>query len=150
MSLHEIEPALQASALMFLTTTVGNASAKTEVQDSILVCPKPSEDVPPSVLACLLSLVEDHQVPALVRVEAWNALRAIAGNHFSLIRSSWPQLDAALMKNQTSEDPRISSAGLLFLEEYAKSSVSAEDPPVRASFFAGRWPFCLQWMPSNL
>ncbi|KAF9946602.1 HEAT repeat-containing protein 6 [Mortierella alpina] len=122
------EPALQASALMFLTTTLSNASARTEVQDTILVCTEPPESGPPSVLSNLLSLVENQQIPALVRVEAWNALRAIAGNHFSVVRSSWPRLDATMMMDQASEDPRISSAGLLFLEEYAKSGVNAKDP----------------------
>ncbi|KAF9958771.1 HEAT repeat-containing protein 6 [Mortierella alpina] len=122
------EPALQASALMFLTTTLSNASARTEVQETILVCTEPSESRPPDVLIRLLSLVENHQVAAIIRVEAWNALRAIAGNHFTMIRTSWPRLDAAMMMNQTSEDHRISSAGLVFLEEYAKSGVSAMDP----------------------
>ncbi|KAF9980165.1 HEAT repeat-containing protein 6 [Mortierella antarctica] len=121
------EPALQASALMLLTTTLSNASARSEVQDTILVCTESSESAPPNVLTRLLSLVDNHQVPALVRVEAWNALRAIAGNHFSVIRSAWPRLDAAMIMNQTLEDPRISSAGLLFLEEYAKNGVNAEN-----------------------
>ncbi len=116
---------------MFLTTTLSNASARTEVRDSILVWKEPSENMTPNVLANLLNLIENHQVPVLVRVEAWNALRAIAGNHFGVIRSSWPRLEAVMMKDQTSEDSRISSAGLLFLEEYAKSGVSAKDPLVR-------------------
>ncbi|KAF9556114.1 HEAT repeat-containing protein 6 [Mortierella alpina] len=122
------EPALQASALTFLTITLSNASARTEVQNTILMCTEPSESMPPNVLTSLLNLVENHQAPALVRVEAWNALRAIAEIHFSVIKSSWPRLDAAMTMNQTSEDPRISSGGLLFLEEYAKSGVHAQDP----------------------
>ncbi|KAG0011872.1 HEAT repeat-containing protein 6 [Entomortierella chlamydospora] len=82
----------------------------------------------PELLSRLLGFVGGPQVPAVVSIEAWGVLRAIAQYHFSAITGLWPRLDAALGSARDSEDPRVRSAGLMFLDEYSKAGAVATKP----------------------
>ncbi|KAF9347375.1 HEAT repeat-containing protein 6 [Mortierella sp. AD094] len=99
-----------------------------EVRESILPVPVDEDASIPELLSRLLGLVGGPQVPAVVSIEAWGALRAIAQYHFVAITGLWPRLDAALGSAQNSEDPRVRSAGLMFLEEYSKAGAVATKP----------------------
>ncbi|KAG0006063.1 HEAT repeat-containing protein 6 [Modicella reniformis] len=123
-----LEPSLQSAALVFLTTLFSNTSAQSDVRRSILVKVTDSEDKIPRLISRLLGFIEDAQIPAVVRVEAWNALRAIGQFHFEVASVAWTWIDTALANEQNLEDVRMRSAGMLFLEEYSKSGANATDP----------------------
>ncbi|KAF9175295.1 HEAT repeat-containing protein 6 [Mortierella sp. AD010] len=99
-----------------------------EVRESILPMSVSEDGVVPELLSRLLSFVAGPQIPAVVSIEAWGALRAIAQYHFSAITGLWPRLDAALGSARDSEDPRVRSAGLMFLDEYSKAGAVATKP----------------------
>ncbi|KAG0197753.1 HEAT repeat-containing protein 6 [Mortierella sp. GBA30] len=122
------DAALQVAALMFTTALLSNVSARAEVHDKILMCSRASETGLSDTLSKLLSFVEEHQIPSTVRAESWNTMRAIAVFHIDMIRPAWPRLDKVMLNEQRSEDVRGRSGGLLFLEEYSKSSVSVNNP----------------------
>ncbi|KAI8361925.1 armadillo-type protein [Mortierella sp. GBAus27b] len=119
---------LQSAALVFLTTLFSNPSTQSDVRKSILVATTDSEDGTPELMSRLLSFVDDVNISASVRVEAWNTLRAIAQFHFEVARASWKRIDEALTNDRHQDDPRVNSAGMLFLEEYSKSGANASDP----------------------
>ncbi|KAG0356990.1 HEAT repeat-containing protein 6 [Gamsiella multidivaricata] len=85
------------------------------------------EKMIPGLSLLLLRSIEKF-LDSNVRIEGWSTLRAIAQFHFEVIREVWPRLDEALASGHNSEDIRVRSAGLLFLEEYSKSGVKALDP----------------------
>ncbi|KAI7818278.1 armadillo-type protein [Gamsiella multidivaricata] len=122
------EPGLQAATLFFLTTLMSNTSAQRDVRDNVFARSSVLHSDPLDFLSRLLIFVEAPDVGAIVRIEGWSTLRAIAQFHFEVIREVWPRLDEALASGHNSEDIRVRSAGLLFLEEYSKSGVKALDP----------------------
>ncbi|KAF9393437.1 HEAT repeat-containing protein 6 [Podila verticillata] len=87
-------------------------------------------------LAAAIAGIEDsldhtaaiQMTPVLVRVEAWGTLRSLAQHHFEIAQTIWHQIDKALEDEQDIEDLRLRSAGLLFLDEYLKSSLHAQSP----------------------
>ncbi|KAI8596818.1 armadillo-type protein [Dissophora ornata] len=119
------------SSKLYLAMSEENTgqSGTKNVRENILSGPTTaSDDTTPEFLSRLLGLVESLEVPMVVRLEAWNTLRAVAQFHFDAIRTVWLRLDEALGSEQNLEDIRLRSAGLLFLEEYSKSGASASDP----------------------
>lgn len=99
---------------------------------NVLVGATASENDTPDLISRLLGFVEDVHVQALVRVEAWNTLRAIAQFHFQVARAAWIRIDAALRNDQNLDDIRVRSAGMQFLDEYSKAGANASDPLVRS------------------
>ncbi|KAF9995871.1 HEAT repeat-containing protein 6 [Entomortierella chlamydospora] len=99
-----------------------------KVRESILPMSVGEDGAAPELLSRLLGFVGGPQVPAVVSIEAWGVLRAIAQYHFSAITGLWPRLDAALGSARDSEDPRVRSAGLMFLDEYSKAGAVATKP----------------------
>ncbi|KAF8969068.1 HEAT repeat-containing protein 6 [Entomortierella lignicola] len=122
------EPNLQSAVLHFLTNLFSNTSARIEARDIILSTSSNVDGAIPELISRILGLVEDPQVPKVVCVEAWDTLRAIAQHHFILISDLWPRLDAALESLQSSEDPRVRTASLMFLEEYSKAGAIHSTP----------------------
>ncbi|KAF9119508.1 HEAT repeat-containing protein 6 [Mortierella sp. 14UC] len=117
------EPGLQATTLLFTTALLSNTSAQNDLRETIL-SPSQSDNSTPDLLSQLMDLTDGAGIPIPVRVEAWNTLSAIARHHFYVIQSSWPRLDTALAIEQAADDSRVRTAGLLFLEEFAKSGSS--------------------------
>lgn len=97
---------------------------------SILVEATSSENGMPELVSRLLDFVEDGQAQVVVRVEAWNTLRAIAQYHFEVATTAWMRIDTALASDQNLGDIRVRSASMLFLEEYSKAGANALDPLV--------------------
>ncbi|KAF9899990.1 HEAT repeat-containing protein 6 [Linnemannia zychae] len=118
------EPGLQATTLLFTAALLSNTSAQNDLQETAL-SPPLSGNFIPDLLSQLMDLIEGAGIPAPVRVEAWNTLSAIARHHFVVVQSSWPRLDSALAIESDADDPRVRTAGLLLLEEFAKSGSSA-------------------------
>ncbi|KAG0051577.1 HEAT repeat-containing protein 6 [Gryganskiella cystojenkinii] len=121
------EPALQTSALSFVSALLSNSSAQAGVKECIL---------PPAVnnsgsqgaglLSVLLNFVEGESIPA--KVEAWATLRAVSQFHFESVRGIWSRLDEAMKVTGDQGDARVWSAALLFLEEYAKAGSNSLEP----------------------
>ncbi|KAG0371907.1 HEAT repeat-containing protein 6 [Mortierella sp. AD032] len=118
------EPGLQAATLLFTTALLSNTSAQTDLRETIL-SPVQNDNTVPDLLSQLMNLIDGADVPIPVRVEAWNTLSSIARHHYVVVQSSWPRFDRALMIEQDTDDSRVRTAGLLFLEEFAKSGSSA-------------------------
>ncbi|KAI9234470.1 MAG: armadillo-type protein [Podila humilis] len=116
----------QTTALSFVSSLLGNSTASTQVRETVLG--EPEGVSPQNLLDSLLQLVRDRQTPVLVRVEAWGTLRSLAQHHFEIAQTIWHQIDKALEDEQDIEDLRLRSAGLLFLDEYLKSSLHAQSP----------------------
>ncbi|KAG0271347.1 HEAT repeat-containing protein 6 [Linnemannia exigua] len=117
------EPGLQAATLLFTTALLSNTSAQTDLRETILSSVQDDNDMP-DLLSQLMNLIVDKDVPIPVRVEAWNTLSSIARHHFVVVQSFWPRFDMALTIEQDADDSRVRTAGLLFLEEFAKSGSS--------------------------
>ncbi|KAG0299566.1 HEAT repeat-containing protein 6 [Dissophora globulifera] len=122
------EPLLQAGTLFFLTALLSNTSAQTDLKENVLLRSATSNDETSVFLSRLLEFVENLQVSTVVRLEAWSTLQAIAQFYFDVIQTIWPRLDAALGSGANTDDIRLRSAGLLFLEEYCKSGTTASCP----------------------
>ncbi|KAF8937940.1 HEAT repeat-containing protein 6 [Haplosporangium gracile] len=125
------ELGLQVATLLFTTALLSNTSAQTELRETILL-PSQDENTTPNLLSQLMDLIDGADIPIPVRVEAWNTLSAIARHHVVVIQSSWPRFDTALAIEHNAEDSRARTAGLLFLEEFAKSGSSASPPSTSA------------------
>ncbi|KAG0200139.1 HEAT repeat-containing protein 6 [Mortierella sp. NVP41] len=119
------EPGLQTAALLFTAALLSNTSAQTDLRENILSPPNADNNIP-ELLSQLMDFIDSADAPVPVRVEAWNTLGAITQFHFVVIQSCWPRFDAALAIEQ--DDSRVRTAGLLFLEEFAKSGSSAPHP----------------------
>ncbi|KAF9432002.1 hypothetical protein BGZ76_011422 [Entomortierella beljakovae] len=119
------DPNLQSAVLLFLTSLFGNATACTEIRESILSPPINSSPANPDVISRLLDLIAVQEVPSATSIEAWNTLRAIVQFHFDILAGLWPKLDMILGNVQKTQDSRVRSASLLFLEEYSKAGTSA-------------------------
>lgn len=125
----DVEPGLQAATLLFTTALLSNTIAQTDLRETILL-PSQNETSTPNLLSQLMDLIDGADISIPVRVEAWNTLSAIARHHFVVIQSSWPRFDTALAIEQDADDSRVRTAGLLFLEEFAKSGSGASPPSV--------------------
>jgi hypothetical protein len=125
----DIELGLQVATLFFTTALLSNTSAQPELRETIL-SPAQNDNTTPGLLSQLMNLVDGVDIPIPVRVEAWNTLSAIARHHFAVIHTLWPRFDTALATGQDADDSRVRTAGLLFLEEFAKSGSSAATPSV--------------------
>ncbi|KAG0300777.1 HEAT repeat-containing protein 6 [Linnemannia gamsii] len=125
--LHSEELGLQVATLFFTTALLSNTSAQPELRETIL-SPAQNDNTTPGLLSQLMNLVDGVDIPIPVRVEAWNTLSAIARHHFAVIHTLWPRFDTALATGQDADDSRVRTAGLLFLEEFAKSGSSAATP----------------------
>ncbi|KAF9275156.1 HEAT repeat-containing protein 6 [Linnemannia elongata] len=121
------EPGIQAATLLFTTALLSNTTAQTDLRETILISSQ-NEITTPNLLSQLMDLIDGTDVPIPVRVEAWNTLSAIARHHFVVIQSSWSRFDTALANEQDTDDSRVRTAGLLFLEEFAKSGSGASPP----------------------
>ncbi|KAG0343185.1 HEAT repeat-containing protein 6 [Podila horticola] len=120
------DPGFQTTALSFVSALLGNTTASVQVREAILT--ESREDSLSNLPQSLLRLVRDPQTPVLVRVEAWGTLRSLAQHHFATAQTIWQQIDKALENEQDTEDLRLRSAGLLFLDEYLKSASHAQNP----------------------
>ncbi|KAF9307420.1 HEAT repeat-containing protein 6 [Mortierella antarctica] len=120
------DPGFQTAALSFVSALLGNATASVQIKDTILT--ESDVDSPPNLLQSLLRLARDRQTPVLVRVEAWGTLRSLAQHHVAIAQTIWQQVDKALEDEQDTEDLRLRSAGLMFLDEYLKSASHAQSP----------------------
>ncbi|KAG0249862.1 HEAT repeat-containing protein 6 [Mortierella polycephala] len=126
--LNSNEPGLQSAALLFMSALLSNTTARTDVQESILSNSTPPNSNVPDFLAHLMEFVEDANGPPAVRIEAWSTLRVLAQFHFEAVRPLWTRLDACMVCDQNSDDLRVRTGGLLFLEEFSKSGASASEP----------------------
>ncbi|KAG0078881.1 HEAT repeat-containing protein 6 [Podila epicladia] len=120
------DPGFQTTALSFVSALLGNTTASVQVRETVLT--ESEVDSPPNLIQSLLRLVRDRHTPILVRVEAWSTLRSLAQHHFAIAQTIWQQVDKALEDEQDTEDLRLRSAGLMFLDEYLKSASHAQNP----------------------
>ncbi|KAF9338411.1 HEAT repeat-containing protein 6 [Podila minutissima] len=118
------DPGFQTTALSFVSALLGNTTASVQIRETVLT--ESEVDSPPNLLQLLLRLASDRQTPALVCVEAWGTLRSLAQHHFAIAQTIWQQVDKALEDEQDTEDLRLRSAGLMFLDEYLKSASHAQ------------------------
>ncbi|KAF9920831.1 HEAT repeat-containing protein 6 [Linnemannia zychae] len=121
--LNSSDQSLQSATLMFMTALLSNTSAQADLREFILL-PSQETGSTPGLLSQLLDMVNDINIPISVRSEAWNTLSAIARHHFVVIQSLWPGFSSALALEQNDDDTRVRTAGLKFLEEFAKSGSS--------------------------
>ncbi|KAG0348556.1 HEAT repeat-containing protein 6 [Podila humilis] len=128
------DPGLQIAALSFMTSLLGNTTSSNQVRSSVLTEPTAADSSSSTAVTTsglhltLLQCVSDRQTSVLVRIEAWCALRALAQHQYEVAHAIWPQLDRALAADQRTEDLRLRSAGLLFLDEYLKAAMLTQTP----------------------
>src|SRR5690349_4041711 len=134
----DVEPGIQAATLLFTTALLSNTTAQTDLRETILISSQ-NEITTPNLLSQLMDLIDGTDVPIPVRVEAWNTLSAIARHHFVVIQSSWSRFDTALANEQDTDDSRVRTAGLMFLEEVAKSVFGASPPSVNLLTSLSPW-----------
>ncbi|KAF9166409.1 HEAT repeat-containing protein 6 [Actinomortierella ambigua] len=131
--LYSPEQVLQIATLGFLKELVDCKAAQEEVEQSLLT-QEAAESEPAPLIQDLLILVGSKDSSPAIKVEAWGTLVALTHHHFDALRNSWSQIETCLSRLEIEEDDRVRTAGISFLEEFAKAG-SGASPPLSAGWW---------------